>query len=807
MSDVASWCVLPAEWGGRVLDTAPSAFAAAVVAPRGRVARATLQGGAARQGWAWRSVSPRTRVAPARAVVLEAGTATAEQVARALLHHAYAGVPCVLLLGVPRSGRARHGHPWLAREAAPRYGATDDVESVVASALCRWRGGDGAAARRAVDGVSDEGLWEGDLRAVGQLVVLRSIFAREEGRLSEAEALARLVLLAARVCDDDEAVPRLALARTLLERGQVLRARGALDGTEGAEAAVRILAGTIQVRAAIAAGAVAEAGSRVEALAHGAGRGPWATVHVWDARARLRMATRDWPGAHEACVRGTAIAAREGWRRRVARFAALSAQATEVRSAPRIGVQTGRWTVQHDAMAVLETCRDQPDGATALTRVGAQLMDRLGACGATVVGGVTGAPEVYAACGRVSPLGHWVDIVAETGVARAFEPESEPVCGVPIRSGGRVVGVLICEWAPGEAAPADAAAALMEAAATAVAPVVRDVAEQRRQMAAGRALLGDLVGPSAAMDAVREAVMRAAASPFPVLIEGESGSGKELVARAVHRLSVRKAGRFVALNCAAVTDELLEAELFGHARGAFTGAVGDRTGLFEEASDGTLFLDEVAELSPRAQAKLLRVLQEGEVRRVGENRPRRIDVRVVAASNRALPVEVQAGRFRADLLYRLDVIRIGVPPLRARLGDLPALAQHLWQDIAARAGCRATLGVGLLDLLARHPWPGNVRELQNVLAMVAVSAPRRGVVPASALPSHFGAPDSARSPLPLSRARQEFEARYVAAALDRAGGRPSVAARELGLTRQGLAKLMTRLHLPATSTGAGPRAG
>jgi len=803
---MVAWCGLPAEWGKRVLDTAPSAFAAAVVAPRGRIARATLQDDATRQGWTWRSVGPRTRVAPARAVVLEAGTAPAATVARALLHHAYAGVPCVLLLGVPPAGSAGHRQRWVAREAAPPYGAPDDVESAVASALQHWRAGDDATARRAVEGVSHEGLWAGDLRAVMQVVVLRSIFAREDGRLTDAEALARLALLAARVCRADEAAPRLALARAWLERGQVHRARGALDRADGAEAASRILAGTFEVRAAIASGALAEAGAWVEALAQSAGHGPWATVHVWDARARLRLATRDWPGAREACVRGAATAEREGWRRRVARFAALGAQATGSRSAPRVGVQTRRWMVQHDTMAMLETCRDQPEGATALTRVGVQLMDRLGACGATVVGGMNGTPEVYAACGRVSPLGPWVDIVAETGVARALDPDGEPVCGVPIRSGGRVVGVLVCEWTPGEIAPADAASPLMEAAAMAVAPVVREVAEQRRQAAAGRALLGDLVGPGAAMEGVRDAVMRAAASPFPVLVEGESGSGKELVARAVHRLSGRRAGRFVALNCAAVTDELLEAELFGHARGAFTGAVGERTGLFEEASDGTLFLDEVAELSPRAQAKLLRVLQDGEVRRVGENRPRRIDVRVVAASNRALPVEVQAGRFRADLLYRLDVIRIGVPPLRARLGDLPALAQHLWEDIARRAGCRATLGASLLDTLGRHPWPSNVRELQNVLAMVAVSAPRRGVVPASALPAHLGAPDIERSPLPLSRARQEFEARYVAAALDRAGGRPSVAARELGLTRQGLSKVMTRLHLPAPARDDGPRA-
>ena len=237
----------------------------------------------------------------------------------------------------------------------------------------------------------------------------------------------------------------------------------------------------------------------------------------------------------------------------------------------------------------------------------------------------------------------------------------------------------------------------------------------------------------------RGAVERAAGAPFTVLVEGESGSGKELVARALHRRSLRRDRPFSAVNCAALPDDLVDAELFGHSRGAFTGAFAERAGVFEESHLGTLFLDEVGELSPRAQAKVLRTLQEGEVRRVGENIPRRVDVRLVAATNRDLRQEVAAGRFRLDLMYRLDVIRITVPALRDRREDIPLLAEHFWRAAAERVGSRAVLSAQTLGALARYDWPGNVRELQNVLAALAVRAPRRGVVPPSALPPAFGA--------------------------------------------------------------------
>jgi transcriptional regulator with PAS, ATPase and Fis domain len=278
------------------------------------------------------------------------------------------------------------------------------------------------------------------------------------------------------------------------------------------------------------------------------------------------------------------------------------------------------------------------------------------------------------------------------------------------------------------------------------------------------------------------------------LIEGESGCGKELVARAIHRGSQRRDRAFCTLNCAALPDDLIEAELFGHARGAFTGAVADRVGVFEEAHGGTLLLDEIGELSPRGQAKLLRVIQEGELRRIGENAPRRIDVRIVAATNRDLRAETAAGRFRLDLLYRLDVVRIAVPPLRERREDILLLVDHFWRDATLRVGSRAALAAATQAALARYDWPGNVRELQNVLAALAVRSPKRGVVPPSALPPQFAVANDTNA-WRIDDARRMFEKQFVRAALVRAGGRRGRAAEDLGVSRQGLTKLMARLGI------------
>jgi two-component system response regulator HydG len=230
--------------------------------------------------------------------------------------------------------------------------------------------------------------------------------------------------------------------------------------------------------------------------------------------------------------------------------------------------------------------------------------------------------------------------------------------------------------------------------------------------------------------------------------------------------------------------------------------VGERPGLFEEADGGTLFLDEVSELSPRAQAKLLRAIQEGEIRRLGETRPRRVDVRLVAATNRALSEAVAAGAFRADLRYRLDVIHITVPPLRARPEDLPLLAQQFWARATERVGTRAQLAADAVAALARYDWPGNVRELQNVLAALAAQAPARGLVRAAALPRAI-VQERGGERVTLEQARRMTEERVVREALAHAGGHRGRAALALGLTRQGLAKIVDRLQLDAR----GPRPG
>jgi transcriptional regulator with PAS, ATPase and Fis domain len=353
---------------------------------------------------------------------------------------------------------------------------------------------------------------------------------------------------------------------------------------------------------------------------------------------------------------------------------------------------------------------------------------------------------------------------------------------------------LWCRWSAELPVRVSDADRLMTVAAAAIGPAVQ-ASLDRTRVRTESPDVPELVGASEAMCQLRTAVVRAAQSPFPVLIEGESGSGKELVARAIHRMSPRRQRRFCALNCAALADELAEAELFGHARGAFTGAVADRTGLFEEATGGTLFLDEVSELSMRVQAKLLRVLQEHEVRRLGESHVRAIDTRVVAATNRPLADEAQAGRFRRDLRYRLDVVRVTIPPLRERLEDLPALVRHIWDGLRSRTGSRAVLAPAAMAALGRYDWPGNVRELQNVLASLMVSSASRGQIPASQLPAHVGRSAALGETRSLAAARREFEVRFVRAALARAGGRAAIAARDLGVSRQGLAKALTRLGL------------
>jgi DNA-binding NtrC family response regulator len=447
-----------------------------------------------------------------------------------------------------------------------------------------------------------------------------------------------------------------------------------------------------------------------------------------------------------------------------------------------------------DAIEMLRLCQDAADERTTLTTVCGHVQRQLRASAVAFFGVERGALVRLAGNG-----GRIESAVAERAVAASLPiaPHSideQVEAGAPVRYGGATIGAVAVRWAISSSPDPDRSVAAMTVATAAVGPIVAAllISRQRAEVAPASAL----VGISPAMIDVRRSVDRAGAAPFPALIEGESGSGKELVAREIHRGGPRRDRPFCTLNCAALPDELVESELFGHARGAFTGAVGERAGVFEEAHTGTLFLDEVGELSPRAQAKVLRVIQEGELRRIGENVSRRVDVRIVSATNRDLRQEVAHGRFRLDLLYRLDVIRIVVPPLRERREDIPLLVDKLWHEAAERVGCRATLAAGTVAALADHEWPGNVRELQNVLAALAVRVAKRGVVPPTALPPPFGnraRPESCR----LGDARRLFEERFVRAALARNGGRRSAAALELGLTRQGLTKLMTRLGLAA----------
>ena len=234
----------------------------------------------------------------------------------------------------------------------------------------------------------------------------------------------------------------------------------------------------------------------------------------------------------------------------------------------------------------------------------------------------------------------------------------------------------------------------------------------------------EIVGSSAAIRQLIERIERVAPTLSRILVTGENGTGKELVARAVHRLSPRAPKPFVEVNCAAIPSELIESELFGHMKGSFTGAFSDRTGKFEQADGGTLFLDEVGDMSSAAQAKVLRALQEGVITPIGSTRSVKVDVRIIAATNKRLEDEIAAGRFREDLLYRLNVVPIEVPPLRARRDDIPQLVEHFAQQLAAAPGLGARqFAPGAVDALRRHAWPGNVRELRNTVERLLILAP------------------------------------------------------------------------------------
>lgn len=310
-----------------------------------------------------------------------------------------------------------------------------------------------------------------------------------------------------------------------------------------------------------------------------------------------------------------------------------------------------------------------------------------------------------------------------------------------------------------------------------------------------RHALGDIVAASPKMTEVLDLVRRAARSPSTVLITGESGTGKELIARAVHFHSDRIAGPFVAVNCKAFAEGLLESELFGHTRGAFTGADQVRKGLFEEASGGTLFLDEIGEISESFQAKLLRVLQEREIRRVGDDRVRPIDVRIVVATNRDLQHEVAEGRFREDLFFRLAVIPIRIPPLRERPEDVLPLARHFLLEFGRASGRHLeALGDEVEALLSSHPWPGNVRELENAIERAVVLAADAELRPSDLLLSSDASGARASSESTLQAQLDEATRSAIRGALAETGGVKGDAAKRLGIDRTTLYRLLRKFE-------------
>jgi len=303
-----------------------------------------------------------------------------------------------------------------------------------------------------------------------------------------------------------------------------------------------------------------------------------------------------------------------------------------------------------------------------------------------------------------------------------------------------------------------------------------------------------LIGRSSTMVDLYKKIALAARSDSPVLITGETGTGKELVARSLHEFGPRRTRGFVPVNCGALTETLLESELFGHERGSFTGAVATRKGLFEQAQGGTLFLDEITETSPAFQVKLLRALQEGEIRPVGGNRVTKVDVRVVAATNTSIEEYLATGKFRQDLYYRLSVVQLKVPPLRARPDDIQELAAHFLQKVSDRLGQRFRLTDGALNSLREYDWPGNVRELENVIERVAVLKTDSTIL---AEDFEFLFPDNGTD-LPLNELGL-VEREKILQVLRDCQGNKTEAARRLGIERKSLYRKARRLGIDLDS--------
>ena len=326
----------------------------------------------------------------------------------------------------------------------------------------------------------------------------------------------------------------------------------------------------------------------------------------------------------------------------------------------------------------------------------------------------------------------------------------------------------------------------------------RLVAENKTVQSQAKTQIEDIVGKSAIMLEVYKLVARVAGSTATVLVTGESGTGKELVARAIHTHSPRARAAFVPVNCTALTESLLESELFGHARGAFTGAIGAKRGLFEMANGGTMFLDEIGDMGPKMQAQLLRTLQDGEVRPVGGSESIRVDVRIVCATNKDLEEEVKAGHFREDLYFRINVVTVRLPPLRERRDDVPILVAHFLAKIARRErrDQAAALSPEALRLLTSYAWPGNVRELENAIARAVAVAKGNVILPSDLPPEVGGAgPIVTGDGTGMIEDRPtlaELERRYIALVLHESGGNKKKAAERLGIDRRTLYRALER---------------
>ncbi|MBW1945184.1 MAG: sigma-54-dependent Fis family transcriptional regulator [Deltaproteobacteria bacterium] len=325
---------------------------------------------------------------------------------------------------------------------------------------------------------------------------------------------------------------------------------------------------------------------------------------------------------------------------------------------------------------------------------------------------------------------------------------------------------------------------------------LREENQQLRESLAGKFDRRNIIGRSGPMVRVLETVAQVAPSEATVLITGESGTGKELIAGALHFNSLRKDGPFVKINCAAITETLLESELFGHEKGSFTGAHKRKEGRFRQAHGGSLFLDEISEMSLSMQVKLLRVIQEREITRVGGEAVIKVDVRIIAATNKNLLEEIGAGRFREDLYYRLNVVTLGLPPLRERREDIPLLAQHFLEDFTQKN--RKTIKgftPQAMDQLLRHDWPGNVRELMNIVERGVVLS-RSEYLDNGELPLITGEPpENGNSPdhaIPADMPLDEVEKISILKTLELAGGNKSEAARRLGITRRTLHKKLKK---------------